>query len=106
MRPTMSFGRNLLTGLAEHIQTVKTPAMQAVRQQVRSFHATQAVKEGGVDLLEKFNKAYTQRKLPNFYVEGGVGRAAAALNKAENHKLMIVTGFNVDVKEDGTPLPE
>jgi hypothetical protein len=76
--------------------------------QTHAFSAKAAlqdkIKSQGLSLMDKFNSAYTGRNLNKFFVPGGVDRAAEAL--ADSKKTLILTGFNVDRKKNGTPLAE
>ena len=85
--------------LVRHMEMMTKPLVQ--QPAARALHSHS---DRGPSLLDKFGKAYTQRRLDQFHVEGGVSRAAAALGNA--NKIMILTGFNVDLKENGKPLPE
>ncbi len=99
----MSFGRALTQALGTHLQQFKSALPAA--QKAASIHTTAASHSAPPQsLMDRFSQAYTKRRITEFFVPGGVGRAAAALNKSE--RIMILTGFNVDTKTDGRPLPE
>ncbi|MFM0170873.1 glutamate cyclase domain-containing protein [Paraburkholderia sediminicola] len=54
--------------------------------------------------LDRVLTFFTKRGIDKFHAEGGLKRSAESLQHAE--RVTILTGFSVDKRKDGSPLPE